>query len=51
VNRRSRDWEQEPWRWLEFNAMRATLAVVDKAEKLTGRHQRWAGKLVEALLR
>jgi glycine/D-amino acid oxidase-like deaminating enzyme len=51
VGHRSPDWEDEPWRWLEFTGLRATLAVADRAEKATGRQQRWADKLLALLNR
>ena len=46
VNHRSPDWEPEPWRWLGVRSATATLAMVDRAEQLTGRHQPWADLLL-----
>ena len=50
VNHRSPDWEPEPWRWLGFRSAAATLAVVDRAEQFTGRHQPWADVLLRRVL-
>ena len=49
VNHRARDWEPEPLRWLEANAMLAGLAVADRSEARTGRRSRLAQALYRLL--
>lgn len=50
VNHRSPDWEPEPWRWLGIRTASASLAVVDRAEQVTGRHQPWSDVVLRRLL-
>jgi hypothetical protein len=50
VGHRSPDWESEPARWLGLKGAAAALALVDRAELLTGRRQRWSDGLLRRLM-
>jgi len=50
VGHQSPQWEGEPLRWLGIRAAAATLALVDRAELLTGMHQPWANALLRRLM-
>ena len=50
VDRRSPDWENEPARWLWLTGAATVLGLVDRAELLTGRRQRWGDAIIRRLM-
>jgi glycine/D-amino acid oxidase-like deaminating enzyme len=50
VGHRSPDWEDEPARWAGLAAASTVFELVDRAELLTGRRQRWGDAIIRRLM-